>query len=317
MTQTPVIRICLVGALAQIAKEHIHAIREVPAFHLGAVCDINGKRLRSAYPELPEDAFYTDYRPAVRDPRIDLVVIATPNGLHFPMAVAALEAGKMVLCEKPVTHDLESARRLASFIDRFNRLFVVSFHFRFFPEVQAFSRERRRFGRVLEFEFFSSEGLDQDKAWTLDREQGGPWLDWAPNALSVLRLILPGGDIFSSFNIGGVKFSGAPGHSIELRAEVELALNNVRGRISVDWLDPKGNLAAKTLLRTESGHAIELNHMANAIFVDGEKYWTGRDCRYIDLYRDLEERIRTGSGNFPAGLQDMEIIQAAREFAVK
>jgi predicted dehydrogenase len=314
MSQTSVTRVCLLGALAQIAREHLNAIREVPSFILAAVCDLDAARLREAYPGLPHDALYTDYRLAVRDPRVDLVVIAAPNMLHLPMAAAALDAGKAVLCEKPVTHDLESAKHLASLVKRSGRLFVVSYHFRFFTEVRQFTREREKFGHATEFDFFSSEELDTGKAWTLERDQGGPWLDWAPNALSVLREVLPGGERLDSFQIKRAGWTGIPGRSIELKAEVELVLNGVHGRISVDWLAPHGSFTAKTLLRTESGHTVELNHALNAIFVDGEKYWSGRDCRYSDLYRELEGRIHSGTGNIDSGLKDMEIIQAVREF---
>jgi predicted dehydrogenase len=55
----------------------------------------------------------SDFREVVADPRIDAVVIASPNGLHGEQAIAALEAGKHVLLEKPMAATLSDARRIA------------------------------------------------------------------------------------------------------------------------------------------------------------------------------------------------------------
>src|SRR4029453_1455275 len=49
----------------------------------------------------------------VRDPDVDVVHVCTPNHLHLPLAEAALEAGKHVVCEKPLAADVAGARRLA------------------------------------------------------------------------------------------------------------------------------------------------------------------------------------------------------------
>src|SRR3954471_6438012 len=56
---------------------------------------------------------YGDYTRMLEDPDLDVVYICTPHGSHLPMAVAALEAGKHVLAEKPVGVDADQARQLA------------------------------------------------------------------------------------------------------------------------------------------------------------------------------------------------------------
>jgi predicted dehydrogenase len=308
-----VYRVCLVGALAHIAKEHIHAIEALPRFTLKAVCDVNRERLRESYPYLPDEALFTDYESAVNYAEIDLVVNATPNLWHVPVSIAALKAGKAVLCEKPMTHNLESARQLLEVLNQYQNPFVVSYHFKFFPEVQHFYQERERFGIIKNFKFISSEDLDTAKKWILDKTQGGPWLDWAPNALSVLRLFLSNNEYFDSYAIQAVNWERSPEYAIELKANVQLTLNAVPGNITVDWLAPKGSCTAKTILINQNETELILNHATGEILINGRRHWSGEDQRYIDVYKDLYQRLNTKTGNVQTGMQDMEIIQAVQE----
>jgi predicted dehydrogenase len=308
-------RVCLVGAAADIAREHVHAIEVLPYFSLEAVCDLNRDRLKEKYPYLPDDALFTDYITAVNMKGIDVVVNATPNELHGPVSIAALKAGKAVLCEKPMTHNLESARQLLDVSNQYQNLFVVSYHFKFFPEVQQFYKERERFGTIKHFRFISSEDLDTSKKWILDQTQGGPWLDWAPNALSVLRQVLSNNEYFDSYAIQDVSWERSPEYAIELKAKVQLTLNAVPGNITVDWLAPKGSFTAKTILINQNETELILNHATSEILVNGKRYWSGEDQRYIDVYKDFHVRLNTCTSNIHIGMQDMEIIQAVQERA--
>ena len=76
-----------------------------------------------------------DYRD-VLDAGIDVAIVASPSGLHAEHALAALEAGAHVMCEKPVTIDPESAWMLAKRADELGKAFVVSFGWNYRPMVQ-------------------------------------------------------------------------------------------------------------------------------------------------------------------------------------
>lgn len=80
----------------------VRNFRSIPDCRLKAVCDLSEQRLkqmRSLYPEVNGE---TEFAKLVNDPEIDAIVVATSARLHFPMAKAALEAGKHVLIEKPM-----------------------------------------------------------------------------------------------------------------------------------------------------------------------------------------------------------------------
>jgi predicted dehydrogenase len=76
------------------------------------------------------------YRAVVEDPAIDAVYIPLPNSLHGKWTLAALEAGKHVLCEKPFTANAEEARAVAAAADRSGLVVAEAFHYRYHPLAQ-------------------------------------------------------------------------------------------------------------------------------------------------------------------------------------
>ncbi len=83
-----------------------------------------------------------DYREFLADPAIDAVHICTPNALHFPMATAALEAGKHVLCEKPLATSVAEARELVRLASEKNLANCTFHNLRYYPQVQNMRRIR-------------------------------------------------------------------------------------------------------------------------------------------------------------------------------
>src|SRR4051812_1596573 len=91
---------------------------DVPGARLVSVCDLRTERLagvRSRYPAVETTGSYDD---VLKDPRVDVVAIATPVSSHFALALRALEAGKHVFIEKPMTATTEQALRLIDEADR-------------------------------------------------------------------------------------------------------------------------------------------------------------------------------------------------------
>ncbi len=90
------------------------------AVELVAFCDVYGPRLRRAADAYGSKRMYMDYRELIADPAVDLVCISTPDHLHAPQAIAALNAGKHVYIEKPITHwrQFRLLRELAHVADR-------------------------------------------------------------------------------------------------------------------------------------------------------------------------------------------------------
>jgi predicted dehydrogenase len=82
-----------------------------PVFEL--VSDVSEEAAKTAVEKLGFSRYTTDWMEVVRDPNVDIVDIATPNFLHYEIAKAALENGKHVYCEKPLTLSYEQSKELA------------------------------------------------------------------------------------------------------------------------------------------------------------------------------------------------------------
>jgi len=92
---------------------------------LAMVCDLHSKRLAQAQLNYPGVKVTTDYREVIADPGIDAIAVATPVSTHFPLVMAALQAGKHVLVEKPLTSSAEEGRRLLEEVEKRQLVLLV------------------------------------------------------------------------------------------------------------------------------------------------------------------------------------------------
>ena len=115
------------------AAVHIPALRHLPDTEVVAVCSRHAERAERVAAEHGIPATFTDHRELLRDGEVDAVVVATPPFLHHQMALAALEAGKHVLCEKPMARNLAEARDMAKMAERAGVVAMLNHEYRFVP----------------------------------------------------------------------------------------------------------------------------------------------------------------------------------------
>lgn len=102
-----------------------------------AFCDIIEERAVKAKEEFgtPDAKVYTDYKELVANPDVDVVHVLTPNVAHCPITVAAFEAGKHVLCEKPMAHNTADAQKMIDAWKKSGKKFTIGYQNRFREEV--------------------------------------------------------------------------------------------------------------------------------------------------------------------------------------
>lgn len=107
------IRVASIGIGGMGARD-VQAVSEIEGTEIVALCDVDRKRGEDVFHAFPEAAQYEDYREmlAREGDRIDAVTVSTPDHSHAPAVMRALEEGKHVLCQKPLTHTVEEARRV-------------------------------------------------------------------------------------------------------------------------------------------------------------------------------------------------------------
>jgi predicted dehydrogenase len=145
--------------------------------HLVAVAASDPERSRRAAQELGADRG-ADAMDLVTADDVDVVHIAAPNALHEPLSLAALAAGKHVVCEKPLATTLEGARRLADAAAAGDVVATVPFVYRFHPMVREMRARVQRGDlgaiRLLHGTYLQDWLLGAaDWNWRVDSEQGG------------------------------------------------------------------------------------------------------------------------------------------------
>ena len=101
------------GRGSSLQRLMLRMIEEGQNFKIGAVCDVYEKRRQLAQENSKAEFSSLDYREVLARPEVDAVVIATPDHWHGTMALAAIDAGKDVYLEKPMTHTIEEAKAVA------------------------------------------------------------------------------------------------------------------------------------------------------------------------------------------------------------
>ena len=103
------VKVAVIG-VGNISNEHIQAYLKNPNVELYAFCDINEKQLAMMAEKYGISRTYTDEETMLRElPELDAVSVCTWNSAHAPCTIAALNAGKHVLCEKPMATTVEDA----------------------------------------------------------------------------------------------------------------------------------------------------------------------------------------------------------------
>jgi predicted dehydrogenase len=126
-----------------MGRAHSNAYRQVGRFfdlelspRMRAICGRDEESVREAAASLGWEGYETDYHSLLERDDIDLVDVATPGNTHHEIAIAALESGKHVLCEKPLANTLGEAREMVDAARSSGTINMVCFNYRRAPAVQ-------------------------------------------------------------------------------------------------------------------------------------------------------------------------------------
>ena len=128
------------------------AFSKVPGVTIGGLCDPDKDRLGKAKERFPKAQTWTDLRNLLDDSSIDAVVIATCNHWHCLAAIWAMEAGKDVYVEKPLSHSQWEGEQTVAAADKYNRICQLGTQQRSDPmqaDVKTFLHEDRGLGEIL------------------------------------------------------------------------------------------------------------------------------------------------------------------------
>ena len=164
-----------------MGRTHSNASRRVNNFFdleyqpvLKAVCDLDEARAKAFAAKWGYESYETDWRKLIARKDIDLVDITLPNNMHREVAIAAAQAGKMILCEKPLARTGQEGLKMVQAIEKAGVPNMVSYNYRRIPAVTLAKQliDEGKLGRIFHYR----AKFLQD--WTISKDlpQGGPGL---------------------------------------------------------------------------------------------------------------------------------------------
>ncbi|MBT2721137.1 Gfo/Idh/MocA family protein [Bacillus sp. ISL-46] len=187
------LKIGIIGCGGIANQKHFPALSQFKDIsEMVAFCDIKIDRAEKAAKEYgtPDAKVYEDYRELLKDESIDIIQVLTPNVSHSPITVASFEAGKHVMCEKPMAHTTEAAQKMIDAWKKSGKKFTIGYQNRFRPEVQSLykSCEKDELGDIyfakahaLRRRAVPTWGVFPDKS----QQGGGPLIDIGTHALDI------------------------------------------------------------------------------------------------------------------------------------
>lgn len=174
------IKIGVIGT-GSISGMHLSAYQNNPQTTIYAVCDLNEERARAVATEYNVKNVYTDYRELLANSEIDAVSICTWNNSHAEISIAALEAGKHVLVEKPLCRTVEEALQVQQAVEKSGKILQVGFVRRYDSNAQLLQTlvEQGEFGEIYYAKATTFRRLGNPGGWfsDIERSGGGPLID--------------------------------------------------------------------------------------------------------------------------------------------
>lgn len=222
--------IAIVGA-GYWGRNLVRNALQAPDTRLTAVCDADLSRANALVNSFSGVEAVDDVRQVLDDPSVEAVVVATPPATHLEVAMAAIEAGKHVLVEKPLASSYAEGRALVNAADEQGVVLMCDHTYCYTPAVQRI-RELLHSGVLGELQFVDSVRINLG---LVQRDVNVLW-DLAPHDLSILDFILPEGCMPLAVAAQGADPIGAGQACVAY-----LTLQLPRGAIAhvhVNWLSP-------------------------------------------------------------------------------
>lgn len=191
---------------AFMGKAHSHAFIDLPILFypppakpvLVAICGRNKELVSEAAKRYGYKKYYTEWKKLVEDPEVQLFDNCASNNMHAEPCIAAAEAGKHILCEKPLATNAKEARRMLDAVKRAGVKHMVGFNYRFVPAVLLAKKliEEGRIGRIYHFRARYLQEWIMDPSfpliWKLRKEEAGsgPVGDLGSHIIDLARFLV-------------------------------------------------------------------------------------------------------------------------------
>jgi predicted dehydrogenase len=186
------LRVAIIGCGGIANGKHLPSLKKLEQVEMVAFCDIEIKKAEKAAIEYgtPEAVVYKNYKQLLEDESIDVVHVLTPNISHAEISIASMEAGKHVMCEKPMAKTSEEAKLMVETAERTGKKLTIGYNNRFRPDSQYLHNVCKQ-GDLGEVYYARAHAIRRRAVPTwgvfLDEEKqgGGPLIDIGTHALDL------------------------------------------------------------------------------------------------------------------------------------
>ncbi len=187
------LRVGVIGT-GGISQVHLEAYAAHPEVEIAALCDINEERVRGCGQKFDVSRLFTDYRDMLRMEDLDAVSVCAWNSVHAPATIAALRAGKHVLCEKPMAVSAKEAAEMVKAAEESGKLLMIGFVRRFGNDA-AVLRDFIDGGMMGDIYYAKASYLRRSGSpggWFGDRSRsgGGPLIDLGVHVIDFVRYFM-------------------------------------------------------------------------------------------------------------------------------
>ena len=187
-----IVKIGIIGCGGIANGKHLPSLHKLKNVQLVAFCDLIVERAEKAAKQygVPDAKVYTDYKELLKDESIEVVHVLTPNRSHSFITVDALEAGKHVMCEKPMAINAEEAKKMVDAAKRTGKKLTIGYQNRHRPD-SLFAKAEAEKGTFGEIYYAKATALRRRAVptWGVflnEYEQGGgPLIDIGTHALDL------------------------------------------------------------------------------------------------------------------------------------
>lgn len=174
------VKVGVIGA-GSISEMHFESYKKNDEVEIYAVCDLNEERAREKAALYGAEKYFVDYNELLADPEIEAVSICTWNNTHAEISIAALNAGKHVLVEKPLSKTVEEAQAIEKAVAESGKTLQVGFVRRFGTNTQVLKKfiDSGDLGEIYYAKASCLRALGNPGGWFSDKERsgGGPLID--------------------------------------------------------------------------------------------------------------------------------------------
>jgi predicted dehydrogenase len=301
-----------------IGRNRMEALAGDGLAQVAAVADPQAEALAAAAEVAPQ-AGRAETLEELLEHELDGIVIATPSALHAEQAIAALERGLAVFCQKPLARDAAETQRVLEAARAADRLLAVDLSYRHVEALRAAHEQvaSGAIGRLHTIDLVFHNAYGPDKPWFTDPKLsgGGCLIDLGTHLVDLALWLTQAKEL----QVETARTLSLHGYAVEDQATAELAIGEVRARLACSWFTSAGRDCVFECTARGSEGAVSVGNVGGSFYDFRTDLWRGTSAETLVEPPDewggraiaaWAERLR-GDRSYDSAADELELVAEA------